>query len=221
MTLPDPDRIYEATARELSRSAPRILDFGAGRGLHEIDLRTDRNTVEGCDVDGAVMVNPLLHRATLVRLGEPLPYADASFDLIVSRYVLEHVEHPEIVAAELRRVLAPGGTLLAITPNKYGYVALAASVVPNVLHVAVLKLVQPGKLPEDTFPTRYRMNTRRDLERAFGGLSYFVRGSGPSAYHFGVAVLAKAFNLLHRVLPSPMQTQVVFSYTQPTTAHAR
>lgn len=211
---PDPDRIYEATARELASGARRVLDFGAGRGLHEIDLRTGRNTVDGCDVDGAVLANPLLHRATIVRLGEPLPYPDASFDLIVARYVLEHVEHPEIVAAELRRVLAPGGTLLAITPNKYGYVALAASMVPNALHVAVLKLVQPDKLPEDTFPTRYRMNTRRDLERVFGGLSYFLRQSGPSAYNFGIEVVAKAFNLLHQVLPDPLHTQIVFRYTK-------
>ncbi|TAJ59731.1 class I SAM-dependent methyltransferase [Brevundimonas sp.] len=215
MSFADPDRIYEAAARELAGKASRVLDFGAGRGLHEIDLRTGRNTVEGCDVDDAVLSNPLLHRATMVRLGAQLPYTDASFDLIVCRYVLEHVEHPEIVAAELRRVLAPGGTILAITPNKYGYVAIAASIVPNPLHVAVLKLVQPGKLPEDTFPTRYRMNTRRDLERTFGGLACFLRASGPSAYHFGIDAVAKAFNLLHRVLPEALHTQIVFRYTRP------
>ncbi|MDI6623186.1 MAG: class I SAM-dependent methyltransferase [Brevundimonas sp.] len=212
---PDPDRIYEAAALELAATASRVLDFGAGRGLHGIDLRTPHNTVVGCDVDSAVLANPLLHRAEVVALGAPLPYDDGSFDLIVCRYVLEHVECPETVSAELRRILAPGGTILAITPNKYGYVAVAASIVPNPLHVAVLKLVQPGKLAEDTFPTRYRMNTRRDLERAFGALSYFLRASGPSAYHFGIDAVAKAFNLLHRILPEPLHTQIVFRYTRP------
>ncbi len=39
--------------------------------------------------------------------------------------------------------------------------------VPNRLHVAVLKRLQPGRPAEDVFPTRYAMNTHRDLRRLF------------------------------------------------------
>lgn len=65
-------------------------------------------------------------------------------------------------------MLAPGGALLAITPNNFGYVAVVASLVPNSLHDHVLRFVQPQKSSEDTFPTRYRMNTHRALQRLFG-----------------------------------------------------
>ena len=45
---------------------------------------------------------------------EDLPFADASFDTVVSTLVLCTVENPELAAAEIRRVLAPGGRLLLI-----------------------------------------------------------------------------------------------------------
>ncbi len=41
--------------------------------------------------------------------GEALPFEDGSFTVVVSDNVLDHVERPAAVLAEMRRVLAPGG----------------------------------------------------------------------------------------------------------------
>ena len=214
--LINPDLLYATEVRKLAQDRSRILDFGAGRGVHGIDLRPFCDSIDGCDVDVAVSTNPYLHRGVVVAPGAALPYANGTFDLVMSRDVLEHVDTAEFVASEIRRVLAPGGAFIAITPNKYGYVALAAALVPNSLHTAVLKLVQPEKEAEDTFPTRYKMNTRRELERLFGPLPYFVRASGPSSYNFGSEAVAKVFTLLHSVLPEALQTAIVFRYDAPT-----
>lgn len=46
-------------------------------------------------------------------------YADESFDVAVVDNVLEHVERPWLAEAELRRVLAPGGACVAVTPGMY------------------------------------------------------------------------------------------------------
>ncbi len=48
------------------------------------------------------------------RLGdvESLPFADGSFDRIVSRYSADHWPHPAQAVREFRRVLKPGGKLL-------------------------------------------------------------------------------------------------------------
>jgi SAM-dependent methyltransferase len=48
--------------------------------------------------------------------GRTIPFADASFDHVLCTEVLEHVEDPAGLVAEMLRVLRPGGTLLATVP---------------------------------------------------------------------------------------------------------
>jgi len=50
-------------------------------------------------------------------VGEALPFAAATFDAILSFDVFEHVQDPERVLAECRRVLKPGGRLYAVFPS--------------------------------------------------------------------------------------------------------
>jgi SAM-dependent methyltransferase len=45
-----------------------------------------------------------------------LPFASSSIDAVYCEAVLEHLEQPECAAAEMRRVLRPGGQLFAATP---------------------------------------------------------------------------------------------------------
>lgn len=46
-----------------------------------------------------------------------LPFEDASFDVIVTIDVHEHLEHPGRLNEELARLVSPGGTVVATTPN--------------------------------------------------------------------------------------------------------
>ena len=48
--------------------------------------------------------------------GHDLPFKDSSFDAVVTTAVLEHVIYPERVAAEITRVLKPGGLLYSELP---------------------------------------------------------------------------------------------------------
>lgn len=203
----------------LLRPDDRVLDFGAGRGEPIADdpvpYRRALSTLqgrcahlEGCDVDPVVLENPYLDGARRIEIGAPLPYPDASFDMIVSRSVFEHVDDPEHVAAELIRVLRPGGWICAVTPNAWGYLAVAARLVPNRLHARALRHIQPGRKGEDVFPTRYRMNSPRALHRLFGrqGEIFLIRASAEPAYHFNRGFLYAVFYLLHKFLPSASQT---------------
>ena len=49
-------------------------------------------------------------------VGEELPFLDHSFDAVFSLAVLEHVKDPFKCAAEISRVLKPGGTLYCVVP---------------------------------------------------------------------------------------------------------
>jgi SAM-dependent methyltransferase len=55
-----------------------------------------------------------------VGFGEALPFADDSFDSIISYDVFEHVQDLPRVLAECCRVLRPGGHLYALFPPYYG-----------------------------------------------------------------------------------------------------
>ena len=52
---------------------------------------------------------------------DPLPFANSSFDIVVSLEVIEFTPHPELTLRELVRVLRPGGSLLVT--NRVGRVA--------------------------------------------------------------------------------------------------
>ncbi len=175
-----------------------VLDFGAGRGQWAVDpmpaisrrlrmLRGRVARVVGTDVDEAVLTNPSLDEAKVVAPGEPLPYADGTFDLVIADHVLEHVdaEHAPEVAAEMMRLLKPGGWLAARTPNKWGMIGVGARAVPNKLHARVLDRLQPGRKAEDVFPVRYEMNTRKDLARLFAPHTVHVYGHASEPTYFG------------------------------------
>ena len=165
--------------RSLLTSESVVLDFGAGRGAWtegelaplQMELRALKGNVArvvGVDIDPVILQNASLDEVLQIEPGGQLPFDDETFDLVLADYVLEHVSRADApaVAAEVARVLKPGGWVAARTPNKWGLIAIAARLVPNRLHVAVLKRLQPGgRAAEDVFPTRYAMNTHRDLRR--------------------------------------------------------
>lgn len=144
----------------------RILDIGAGAGERNPHTLKGRCAeIVGVDVDPRVVDNPLLDRG-IITDGRSLPFEDATFDVVFSIYVLEHVADPESFAAEIARVLKPGGVVLGLTPNKWHYVAALASITPHRFHRWVN--VRRGRAAQDTFPTTYLLNSRHDQERWFG-----------------------------------------------------
>jgi hypothetical protein len=79
------------------------------------------------------------------------------------------VANPELIAHEVARVVRPGGWCCARTPNRQGYIAVAARLLPNSFHRRAIQRLQPGRQDKDVFPTRYRLNTPEDIARHFGG----------------------------------------------------
>jgi ubiquinone/menaquinone biosynthesis C-methylase UbiE len=116
-------RVYRRLADELAGVAPRggtVLDVGTGPGVLLAELAGRRPDLELAGVDlSADMVAAAQRnlaevgdRAT-VRVGDAtdLPFPDRSFDLIVSSFSLHHWDDPAAAAAELARVLRPGGSV--------------------------------------------------------------------------------------------------------------
>jgi len=154
---------FDAAIRRYLRPDAAVLDAGAGRGvMYPYDYREHVARMAGADTDPAIAENANLTDAAVADLAS-LPYEDASFDLVFSKYVFEHLERPVAVMRELRRVLKPGGHLLVHTPNRWHYVAMFATLTPTRFHVWFN--ARRGRVEADTFPTRYRANDGRTLER--------------------------------------------------------
>jgi SAM-dependent methyltransferase len=96
----------------------RALDVPCGTGLASEALRRLGFQVTAADLDEqAFAASRGEIRFEKLDLDLPLPFADASFELVHCGDGIEHLEAPIRALRELARVLAPGGTLLLTTPN--------------------------------------------------------------------------------------------------------
>jgi SAM-dependent methyltransferase len=96
----------------------RLLDVGCGHGAILADLRDLGWDAQGIEPDP---VAAGVARSRGLRVAEGgLFTADvppASMDVVVMSHVIEHLHHPIEALRRCHALLAPGGTLVAITPN--------------------------------------------------------------------------------------------------------
>src|SRR5690349_12050243 len=156
----------EAIVRGYVTRDSNVLDLGCGRGgVAEVVWR-DVRLAAGVDPDIASLTS---HRAAgmpVVRaVGEKLPFAADSFDVVVSVWVLEHLADPVSTFIEVRRVLRPGGHFIFLTPNLRNPLMVMnrlGQAIPALQRRLVPRVY--GRDGADTFPVRYRANTERDIK---------------------------------------------------------
>jgi SAM-dependent methyltransferase len=113
-----PDEVRNGLVRFLSERSPLppLLDVGSGVGGNLTVLGAHGPTI-GCEISlSAARLASSLGRV-VVADGAHLPIADGSVGTAVCTEVLEHVDDPGLVFAEIARVLRPGGLAYVTTPN--------------------------------------------------------------------------------------------------------
>ena len=158
--LVDPNLFNEHLARYrfAARFADgrRVLDAGCGSGYGTAELAS-ATTVVAMDVSADAMAHA---RREFGRTGvhflqgacEWLPFADASFDLVVAFEVIEHLARWREMLSEARRILRPTGVLLVSTPNKAWYAESRAAAGPNPFHVREFEYAEFQAALESVFP---------------------------------------------------------------------
>lgn len=113
------------------RSGDLVLDVGAGFGRHVYECARRGADVVALDYAADEVVQTQATLAAMVLAGEigdghlaaaargdatRLPFPDATFDVVITSEVLEHIQDDVTAVAEMVRVLKPGGRFAATVP---------------------------------------------------------------------------------------------------------
>ena len=99
--LINPDMVFFAGSSLQSK----IMNFGCGNRKDPAHIGVDIADNANADY--------------IVAPGSPLPFPDDTFDMIISRYVLEHVKDLDQLMGEIFRVLKPGGMFRFCAPHAF------------------------------------------------------------------------------------------------------
>jgi SAM-dependent methyltransferase len=113
------NRFYAMLARRYAEKGGCALEIGCGLG-HLADQLGDDFRVNGVDINPWALQQaqrsmPEVHFG--VGSAESLPFQSKSLDLVISKHVVEHLQHPDMAILEACRVLKPNGILILSTPN--------------------------------------------------------------------------------------------------------
>ncbi len=159
------DRLQSDAIRELASSGGRclsILEAGCGQRWN-LDLSGVEFTLTGVDLDPAALEirkNQIKDLDTSI-VGDlcSVDLPSASFDVVYSAFVLEHVPNAELALSNFLRWLRPGGLLILRLPERNSARGFLTRVLPHRAHVfyyryalAKIEAGQPGHAP---YPTYY------------------------------------------------------------------
>jgi SAM-dependent methyltransferase len=93
-----------------------VLDLGSGVGGNLVQIGAHHHVV-GAEISFTAAQQAHRHAPVVVADGARLPFRDGVFGAVVCTEVLEHVDEPRLVFAEMARVLRPGAVAYVTTPN--------------------------------------------------------------------------------------------------------
>jgi SAM-dependent methyltransferase len=164
---------YFERVEALIQPSIRILDIGCGKEFLMDWLRPDlyrkweESIIARSSIFGIDPYLPSLQKANdgrkICALGDAIPFANSSFDLVTANMVVEHFRDPASVLNEVTRVLKPGGAFIFHTPNLHSPAIRVSQILPHSLKQAIVPVIEGDRQKEDVFPTHYRMNTREAI----------------------------------------------------------
>lgn len=167
-----------AVVRDLV-AGKRVLDIACGEGYGSSMLAEVAVAVTGVDISNEAVLHA---EATYVKpnltylegSATALPFADASFEVVVSFETIEHLAGQAEMVSELRRVLRPEGILIISSPNRPVYSEESGE--HNEFHVKELDFAEFDALLKVQFPAVRYLGQRMLMGSVIQPLS-----SGPDA----------------------------------------
>jgi len=144
-----------------------VLELGSGAGAQLLAIRERCRSASGIDVSiRNDALTPVLHYD-----GKSIPFPDASFDLIFSSHVVEHIQSEPQVHAEMHRVLRAGGRCIHVVPSASWRFWASVLHYPALAHKAVMKFSRKAA-PASSTPTFHGGPPTTSLSRWRSRLAY-------------------------------------------------
>jgi SAM-dependent methyltransferase len=182
------DALEHAVLRLNPRRGERILDLATGTGWTSRLVTRRGATVIGADI-ATDLVEAARAKAKAENLGieyqvadaEKLPFADGSFDAVVSTFGVMFATRPEAAAREIARVCRPGGRIALTTWTPDGNIFRMFQVMKR--YMAAPPVPAPPSPFEWGNPDRIRELLGRSFELTFErGVSYYREPSAEAAW---------------------------------------
>jgi SAM-dependent methyltransferase len=145
-----------------------IVDLGGGRNCRFADAVRPGQRLVIVDVsEEELAANTSGYEIVLGDVTQSLPFDDGEVDLLFSRTVLEHVGDVEAAAANVARVMRPGGRTIHLVPGRYALFAIAARSLRFDVARRLLHVLQPATRGVVEFDVVYDRTHPGGLERTF------------------------------------------------------
>jgi SAM-dependent methyltransferase len=113
-----PNFLLEAVTNTFSGlPTGKILDLGCGSGDYAKRLKDSGFDVVAADIDRERFRYKNEIGFTYCDITKEMPFAADHFDYVLLMEVVEHLQNPYAVIAQINRLLKPGGSLIISTPN--------------------------------------------------------------------------------------------------------
>jgi SAM-dependent methyltransferase len=166
------ERRLALTRRYAPLENQRVLDVGCGVGMYTSAFLRYTPHVFGVEIEADRAREARPRAQGVVRaVGETLPFAASTFDVVFSHEVLEHVADDRLCAREMVRVARSGGRIVIFVPNRAYFFETHGLYWRGVYHFGNKPLINwlPDALRNRLAP-HVRAYTGRGLRRLFADL---------------------------------------------------
>lgn len=166
---PDITNLYdEVVARYMNaKSDQAIIDIGGGRYTSFAKYKNPKlkAMITAVDKDiSEISKNKEVDEIIVADVSQTLPFGENTIDMIVSRYVLEHLDNLEKFIGNSKSVLKEGGYSIHLFAGKFAPFATLNRLLPNKLSRRVLQLFLPPSHDKHGFKTYYNCDYTKALE---------------------------------------------------------
>lgn len=127
--------------KKYTKQNSKILEIGAGTGWQSSELARIGYDVVAIDIPSSNHAHARVFDITNFD-GRKIPFADNSFDVIYSSNVLEHVDDPDFLNIEIKRVLKDDGVAVHYVPTATWRFFSLCLYYPSLLKFTIMRFVR-------------------------------------------------------------------------------